>query len=86
MKSTLITGLAVVNELGDVVGDSVLVEEGLIAGIGPRSRFAGSYGVEYRFEGYILPSIVDAHLHIRGCYKFDNKCKYPCLPESPLDL
>jgi len=66
MKSTLITGLAVVNELGDVVGDSVLVEEGLIAGIGPRSRFAGSYGVEYRFEGYILPPIVDAHLHIRG--------------------
>jgi ZIP family zinc transporter len=21
-----------------------------------------------------------------GYYEFDNKCKYPCLPESPLDL
>ena len=21
-----------------------------------------------------------------GYYKFDNKCKYPCLPESSLDL
>ena len=66
MKSTLITGLAVVNELGDVVGDSVLVEEGLIAGIGPKSRFTGVYSLEYKFDGYIIPPIVDAHLHIRS--------------------
>lgn len=66
MRVVLVSGLAVVNELGDVIGDSVLVEDGLIRGIGPKSRFTGSYSVEYTFDGYIIPSIVDAHLHIRG--------------------
>jgi predicted amidohydrolase YtcJ len=66
LKTTLITGLAVVNELGDVIGDSILVENGLIKGIGPKSRFTGSYGVEYRFDGYILPPIIDAHLHVKS--------------------
>ena len=66
MKSTLVTGLAIINELGDIIGDSILVEEGFIAGIGPRSRFTGSYSVEYKFEGYILPPIIDAHLHIKS--------------------
>ncbi len=66
MKSKLLTGLAVVSELGDIIGDSVLVEEGIIRGIGPKSRFTGMYSVEYRFDGYIIPPIVDAHLHLRN--------------------
>jgi len=66
LRSILITGLAVVNEFGDVVGDSILTDGGFIAGVGPKSRFTGMYSVERRFEGYILPSLVDAHLHIRG--------------------
>ncbi|MDM7275299.1 MAG: amidohydrolase family protein [Thermoprotei archaeon] len=62
----LITGLAVLNSEGDAIGDSILVYSGFIEGVGPRSRFTGSYSVEVKYDGYIMPGFVDAHLHLEG--------------------
>ncbi len=66
MKSVLITGLAVLNSEGDIVGDSILAYSGFIESLGPKSRFAGKYSVELKYDGYIMPGFVDAHLHLEG--------------------
>ena len=60
----LYTGIAVLDYNGDELGDSVLVESGRIAGVGPESRFPGARRV--RVDGYIVPGLVDAHLHLES--------------------
>ncbi|MCE4611010.1 MAG: amidohydrolase [Desulfurococcales archaeon] len=58
------TGISVLDYNGDELGDSVYVEKGVIAGVGPASRFLGVRRVEV--DGYIMPGLVDAHMHLEG--------------------
>ena len=60
----LYVATAVLDYNGDVLGDAVLVEGGVVAGVGPESRFPGARRV--RLDGYLAPGIVDAHLHLEG--------------------
>lgn len=64
MSRTLIHGRGVWGFQGPV--DSVLVEEGRIEAVGPASSFARGE-VEYRpVDGWILPGLIDAHIHPGG--------------------
>jgi len=60
----LYVATAVIDYNGDVIGDAVLVEKGVVAGVGPESRFPGVPRV--RLEGYLAPGLVDAHLHLES--------------------
>lgn len=60
----LYVATAVLDYNGDVIGDAVLVERGVVAGVGPESRFPGVPRV--RLQGYLTPGLVDAHLHLEG--------------------
>ncbi len=65
MAERLYTGIAVLDYNGDALGDSVLVDNsGSIAGVGPESRFKGVKRV--RVDGYIIPGLVDAHMHLES--------------------
>ena len=64
MGSVVYTGISVLDYNGDELGDSVYVENGVIAGVGPASRFHGVKRVEV--DGYIIPGLVDAHMHLEG--------------------
>ena len=61
MPATLYRGLGVIDHNGDLIGDSLLVEDGVIRGFTRRG-----YSSEKRVEGYILPGFIDAHLHVKG--------------------
>ena len=63
-RSTVFVGVEVIDYNGDTLGDSVLVENGVIAGVGGESRFKGVKRVNV--DGYITPGFVDAHLHLEG--------------------
>jgi predicted amidohydrolase YtcJ len=54
-------GLGVIDENGDVVGDSVKVEDSKIRGVS-KSKYSKLVEV----DGYILPAFIDAHLHLVG--------------------
>ncbi len=63
MVSVLVEACKVYNHHGEVVGDSILVEDGLISRIG--------YGLHTGYAKHlstdiVLPGFVDAHLHITG--------------------
>ncbi len=62
MPSILVRARGVIDHHGDLVGDSLLVEDGVIRGVGR----APGYVTESRLDGYILPGFVDAHLHVKG--------------------
>lgn len=59
MASYNIKALGVYNEHLDHVGDALLVEDGIIKGLG-----TASYAKDINVEGYVTPAFVDAHLHI----------------------
>ena len=54
----------VLDEYGEEVGDTVIVEDSLIVRVGWGLRSPGAR--EERIEGTILPGLVDAHLHLAG--------------------
>ena len=61
--STLVSATAVVTPAGRI-GDAVLIEDGIVVGVGERSAFAGAGVDEVRYrEGVILPGFRDAHIH-----------------------
>ncbi len=62
MPSILIRSRGVIDHHGDLIGDSLLVEDGVVRGLGK----APGYVTEIRLDGYILPGFVDAHLHVKG--------------------
>ncbi|MEB3816848.1 MAG: amidohydrolase [Desulfurococcales archaeon] len=55
---------AVINEYGEIVGDTITVSDGRVSAI----TFGAypSYATRRVMDGYILPGFVDAHLHIAG--------------------
>ncbi|MEB3806953.1 MAG: amidohydrolase [Desulfurococcales archaeon] len=55
-----IVSLGVYDGSMDYVGDVLLVEDGYIRGVNRRA----SYARDVVIEGYVLPSFVDAHLHL----------------------
>ena len=59
MASYNIKALGVYNEHLEHVGDTLLVEDGIIKGPG-----TASYAKDINVEGYVTPAFVDAHLHI----------------------
>ena len=61
MPSIVFRGLGVIDENGDVVGDSIKVEDDKIRGVS-KSKYSKLVEV----DGYILPAFIDAHLHLVG--------------------
>ena len=61
MTTILYRSLGVIDHNGDLVGDELLVDDGVIRGFTGRS-----YSTEKRVEGFILPGFIDAHLHVKG--------------------
>lgn len=59
MASVILSGDAVINEYGEVVGEYLVVEEGRIARVGRGSPPPGAT----RLGGYLFPAFVDAHAH-----------------------
>lgn len=59
MASYNVRALGVYDENLELVGDTVLVEDGVVRGFRP-----ASYAGDVIVEGYVTPAFVDAHLHI----------------------
>jgi len=53
-----------VDEDGKLVGDTIIVEDGRIRGVG--TGLTLSYAKHMNINGYVLPGFVDAHLHLTG--------------------
>ncbi len=54
-----IRGLGIYNEYLELIGDTILVEDGIVRRLG-----SSSYAKDVNVDGYILPAFIDAHLHI----------------------
>lgn len=59
MVSLNVRALGVYNEHLEYVGDTILVENGIVSKLTP-----ASYARDLKVDGYITPAFVDAHLHI----------------------
>ncbi len=59
MPSIVISGDAVLNEYGEVVGEYIVVEDGKIGRVRKGSPPAGAL----RLGGYLFPAFIDAHTH-----------------------
>lgn len=64
MPSVLVVADAIVDHNGEYVGDSLVIEDGVIVAIG--YGVSREYAAEYRVKGYIMPGFIDAHLHLSG--------------------
>ena len=63
MVTTLVTAACVRSHRG-IEGDAILVEDGVVLGVGSRDRLPGRAGHEHRYPGSIVvPGIRDAHFH-----------------------
>ncbi|MEX1279108.1 MAG: amidohydrolase family protein [Acidimicrobiia bacterium] len=65
MSQVLVSGDAVVTVDGRI-GDAVLVDGGIVVGVGDRDHLARPGMPEQRYRGTIVPGLVDAHLHPVG--------------------
>ena len=66
MSSRLIVTAAGVTMPTGVIGDAILVEDGVVAAVGTRVAVraaAGKRTAETSFDGYIVPGLRDSHLH-----------------------
>jgi len=64
MVSILIRSQGIIDHNGELVGDSLLIENGKIRVIGSGLNIKASK--EHNVKGFVLPAFVDAHLHLAG--------------------
>ncbi|BAA81172.1 conserved hypothetical protein [Aeropyrum pernix K1] len=64
-RSVVVSAEAVYSHEGEYVGDHVLVDEGLVKSIS-RGEPHVSVGKRVAVKGFLLPPLVDAHLHMRS--------------------
>ncbi len=64
MVSVLIRSQGIIDHNGELVGDSLLIENGKIKVIGSGLNIKASK--ELNVKGFVLPAFIDAHLHLAG--------------------
>ena len=64
MVSILIKSQGIIDHNGELVGDSLLVEDNKIRSVGTGLNMKASK--EVNIDGFILPAFIDAHLHLAG--------------------